>query len=146
MENKPEINLYNKFIDSLELLEDYISDFSWKRYIDKIDPKKKITLDMTLEHVDPKIGNNFFICGNTLTVKGLDVNKKVQFKVKGTVLLRIACNVEIDEQCVKYYSENTVQLTTVPAFRTLVKEALMKMGLPPFTLPFLKRKGQLKAQ
>ncbi len=131
--------VYNKFIDSLELTEEFIPEFNWKRHISAIDPKKKINLEINFKNVKPKIYSNFFICGDTLEIKGIDDEKNIQFRIKGTILLRIISKSKIDQECVKFYSENTVQVSTIPAFRSLVKEALIKMGLPPFTLPFLKR-------
>jgi hypothetical protein len=134
--------IYNKFIDSLELVEEYIPEFTWKRHIEKLDPNKKINLDIKFKSVKPKINNRFFICGDTLEIQGIDDEQQIQFRIKGTILLNIESNIEIDHECVTFYSENTVQFSTVPAFRSLVKEALIKMGLPPFTLPFLKRHAQ----
>jgi hypothetical protein len=144
MEKALDKTLYNKFIDSLELLEEFIPEFSWKRHIAEIDPEKKINLDISLETIKPEIFENTFITGNTLKLKGLDFDKNLQFEITITINLRIASNEKIDEDCIIFYAENTVQLTTVPAFRSLVKEALIKMGLPPFTLPFLKRKSAIK--
>ncbi len=135
--------LYNKFIDSLELIEEFIPEFTWKRYIDKIDSNKKINLDIKFRSVKPIINNNSFTCGDTLEIKGIDDEENIQFRIKGTILLKVISKSEINIECVKFYSENTVQLSTVPVFRSLVKEALIKMGLPPFTLPFLKRRAQL---
>jgi hypothetical protein len=134
--------LYNKFIDSLELIEEFIPEFTWKRHISAIDPKKKINLDIKFKSVKPKINSDFFICGDTLEIKGIDDEENIQFRIKGTILLRIISKSEINQECVKFYSENTVQLSTIPVFRSLVRESLIKMGLPPFTLPFLKRRAQ----
>ena len=133
-------DLYNQFIDSLELLEEFIPEFTWKRHIGIIDPEKKINLKINFKNIKPEINSNIFICGDTLEIKGIDDEENLQFQIKGTILLRIMSKSEIDKKCVKFYSENTVQLSTIPAFRSLVKEALIKMGLPPFTLPFLKRR------
>lgn len=133
------IEKYNKFIDSLELLEEFVPECSWKRHIKELDPKQKINLEIKLTKVKPEIFSKMFICGDTLSIKGVDEEKTLHFQIKGTILLKIVSSVDIDEECVKFYSENTVQLSTVPAFRSLVRETLIKMGLPPFTLPFLKR-------
>lgn len=134
--------LYNNFIDSLELKEEFIPEFIWKRHIEAIDPKKEINLDINFKSVKPKINPDNFICGDTLEIRGVDDKDNIQFRIKGTILLRIYSKTEINNECVKFYSKHTVQLSTIPAFRSLVKEALIKMGLPPFTLPFLKRRAQ----
>jgi hypothetical protein len=133
---------YNQFIDSIELIEEFVPEFSWERHIKDINPKKKINIEMKFNKEEPEISDNIFICGNSLELNGIDSNKELQFKIKGTILLRIFCNTNLTEECVKFYSENTVQYSTIPAFRSLVKEGLTKMGLPPFTLPFLKRRSQ----
>ncbi len=144
MEKELDKKIYNKFIDSLILLEEFITEFSWIRHVDKIDPDKKLKLDISLKNIKPKILDSSFITGNILKLKGLDSDKNLHFEINITLNLHIESELEIDNECVDFYSKNTVQLTTVPAFRTLVKEALIKMGLPPFTLPFLKRKSSIR--
>jgi hypothetical protein len=137
---------YNQFIDSIELIEEFVPEFAWERHLKNIDPMKKINIKMKFNKVEPEIIDNIFICGDSLELNGIDSNKKLQFKLKGTILLRILCKTNLTEECVKFYSENTVQYSTIPAFRSLIKEGLTKMGLPPFTLPFLKRRSQQQTE
>ncbi len=131
---------YKSFIDSLELIEEYIPEFSWERHIEKLDPKKKIDLNIEFKNAEPEITDNIFVCGNSLYLSGKDSEKNLQFYIKGKVLLRIQCNSDLDEECINFYSENSVQFSTIPTLRIMVKDALTKMGLPPYTLPFLKRR------
>lgn len=144
MEQQPDKKKYDKFIDSLNLIDEFITEFSWKRHVDTVDHEKKLKLDITLKNIKPKYLGNSFVTGNTLKLKGLDSDKNLHFEINITLNLHIKTESEIDKDCVDFYSKNTVQITTVPAFRTLVKEALIKMGFPPFTLPFLKRKSSDK--
>ncbi len=130
---------YAKFINSIDLLEEIIPDFQWHRSEKEIDPKKT-KLVMNLKTIKPEISENIFECGNTLELKGISENDEELFFVKGTVLLKVKMSAQFDKSFIEHFSKETVQFSTVPVFRTMVKDVLLKMGLPPFTLPFVKSK------
>lgn len=130
---------YSEFIDSVELIDEIVPEFLWQRKTKEIKPKNTKIL-INLKSIKPEIYDDYIQCGNTIELKGVTNKDEEVFIIKGTVLLKLKCNSLLDNEYIEFYSKNTVQYSTVPVFRYFVKEALQRMGLPPFTLPLLKKK------
>lgn len=130
-------NKFNAFINSIELLEEIIPEFHWRCKVPNIETEKT-KIKLNLKTIQPNVFENYFECGNTLEIIGVSFKKEILFTIKGTIILRIKYNADVSQEYIDYYSINTVKFSTIPTFRILVKDALQKMGLPPFTLPFLK--------
>lgn len=128
---------YQEFINSIELVEEIIPEFIWQRKSAKIEPGET-KIELNLKTLKPLITDNFFDCGNTLELKGVSKTDKVLFLIKGTVVLRIRFEGDPSTECIELYSKQTSTFSTIPTFRILVRDALQKMGLPPFTLPLIK--------
>jgi len=128
---------YEEFINSIELVDEIIPEFFWHRRSAKIEPGK-IKIVLNLKTLKPVITNGFFECGNTLEMKGVSKEEGILFSIKGTVVLRLRFENDFSEECIEIYSKQTASFSTIPTFRVLVRDALQKMSLPPFTLPLLK--------
>ncbi len=128
---------YEDFMNSIELIDEIIPEFLWQRKSAKIEPGET-KIELNLKTLKPLVTDNIFECGSTLEMKGVSKKDEILFSIKGTVVLRIKFENEPSDDCIELYSKQTASFSTIPTFRVLVRDALQKMGLPPFTLPLIK--------
>ena len=129
---------YRKFIQKIELVDQVIPKFNWERKYVNIDPSKTI-IQIKVEGTKPKITKNNFTIGNLLEINGKsNENDKILFTIQAEITLKFSKTAETKREMISVYIEKTLPLSTIPIFRYLVRDALEKMGLPPFTLPLWK--------
>lgn len=129
-------DVYNKFIDGLELLEIKIT-YSEARAEEDFFPPAEVEIEENKNY--EKLEEGKFIVIHEYKLKGKKKDeKRADFYIYVIYKLMYQSKTPITKKIFGVFSEISLPLHTWPYFRQFVHEMTSRMGLPPLTLNLLK--------
>jgi preprotein translocase subunit SecB len=137
---------YNNFIHSVELLDLFISELSFKRLGSPPEDRDipiKVSLRPT-KNSYKKIGENIYEIthGVSFKLEIVDENnpkkKSKFFELKAVYKLIYQSELELDDEIFELFSKRNVPINVIPFLRETIHNSMYRAGLPPFLLPIVK--------
>lgn len=129
-------DVYNKFIDGLNLMEIKIA-YSEAKVKEDFSPPAEVEIEENKKFKKLKDGK--FVVIHEYKMKGIEKGKKESgFFINVIYKLTYQSKIPITKKIFDVFSEISLPLHTWPYFRQFVHEMTARMGLPPLTLDLLK--------
>ena len=137
---------YNNFVHSVELLDLFISELSFKRLgfpPEDGDIPIKVSLRATKNSYE-KVDKNIYEITHSVSFKLETFDKKEPkkknkfFELKATYKLIYQSELELDDEIFELFSKRNIPVNIIPFLRETIHNSMYRAGLPPFLLPVVK--------
>jgi preprotein translocase subunit SecB len=135
---------YRKFISGLDIEDIYLTSAQFKR-LGTPDPEKCPDVKITFTPGQSKYRQKGGYLSITQDIRFLleeieDEESKTHkiFELKGQYALVYSADLKIDAELFELFKRRNIPVNLHPYVRELVQSTLVRVGLPPFTLPVLK--------
>lgn len=137
---------YSEFIESIEIVDIYLSSVQYKRLAFP-DPETypEFTANFQPGKVSSSYKDDFLEIDQEIefSVEELSKNReksRTLFQLKAKYSLVYCTEMDADEDLLEMFQKRNVPMNLYPFARELIQSAMAKTGLPSFTLPVLKIK------
>jgi preprotein translocase subunit SecB len=129
-------DVYNKFIDGLDLMEIKIS-YSEAKVKEDFSPPAEVEIEENKKF--KKLKDSKFVVTHEYKMKGIEKGKKeAGFYINVIYKLMYQSKTPLTKKIFNVFSEISLPLHTWPYFRQFVHEMTARMGLPPLIVGLLK--------
>lgn len=128
---------FNNILKSLDLKDITLEKIEAKKDIAYVSEKLPIKIsDRSKSRQEP--GILFIDHYINFTVKAKDLEKPaVEIKAIFRLEFMVKNKIEIPDDFIKIFTSGSIRIITWPYFRELIQNTILRMGLPPLTLPMM---------
>jgi len=130
---------YRKALQKTELESIMLDSCSVKTNRDKISANMKLDIRHKATYSIQEKTSAVITSSYNLVVATTTTRKDFALKIAGKYSLLLTSEEAISEDFIEVFVKINVQMNTWPYFRELVQNMVQRAGLPPLTLPLLKR-------
>jgi preprotein translocase subunit SecB len=145
------IKRYNEFIHSLELIDIYVAELTFKR-LENIPEDKQIPVKVIVKPTKneyKKAGTDLYEITHRVLFRLEYVEEeqeKLFFELKVTFKLFYRSKRELNDEIFKIFVERNIPINVFPFLREIVCNSMYRAGLPPILIPLMKPHSDLKKE